>query len=68
MDQFDQAQDLEERYRKQALEAHKKQAGKPGPGSEVCVECGDEIPIARREAVPGCELCIECQREIERPR
>ncbi|ANI16785.1 conjugal transfer protein TraR [Pseudomonas citronellolis] len=33
-----------------------------------CVECGTEIPAARRIAVPGCECCVFCQgmREARR--
>ncbi|MDN6872928.1 TraR/DksA C4-type zinc finger protein [Pseudomonas citronellolis] len=33
-----------------------------------CVECGAEIPAARRIAVPGCECCVFCQgmREARR--
>ena len=30
-----------------------------------CEECGDEIPLARREAVPGVRLCIKCQSELD---
>ncbi|MBZ9576760.1 TraR/DksA family transcriptional regulator [Modicisalibacter sp. MOD 31.J] len=26
-----------------------------------CVDCGEEIPAARREAAPGAHTCIECQ-------
>lgn len=47
----------------QALAAHKARSKKMGPGSEVCLECGDVIPAARREAQPGCELCVDCQQE-----
>ena len=36
-----------------------------GESSEICTECGDIIPIARREAMPGCTLCIKCQTELE---
>ena len=32
-----------------------------GPGTLVCVECGDSIPEARRTAMPGTRYCIECQ-------
>jgi phage/conjugal plasmid C-4 type zinc finger TraR family protein len=31
-----------------------------------CIECGDEIPEARRVAVKGCTLCIFCQQLEER--
>lgn len=32
-----------------------------GPGSLVCLDCGDPIPLARREAQKGCLYCICCQ-------
>jgi phage/conjugal plasmid C-4 type zinc finger TraR family protein len=32
-----------------------------GPGSEQCVECGDDIPQARRRALPGVHTCVACQ-------
>ncbi len=32
-----------------------------GPGAEECVECGELIPEARREAVPGVSTCVACQ-------
>jgi phage/conjugal plasmid C-4 type zinc finger TraR family protein len=31
-----------------------------------CVECGDEIPEARRVAIKGCTMCIYCQELEER--
>jgi RNA polymerase-binding transcription factor DksA len=30
-------------------------------GAEHCVECGDEIPEARRKALPGARTCVTCQ-------
>jgi phage/conjugal plasmid C-4 type zinc finger TraR family protein len=36
-----------------------KQAEKPS--AKECVECGDEIPEARRLAIPGVQSCIYCQ-------
>ena len=30
-----------------------------------CEECGDEIPLQRREAIPGVELCVFCQEHHE---
>ncbi|HEY0436413.1 MAG TPA: DksA/TraR family C4-type zinc finger protein [Phenylobacterium sp.] len=32
-----------------------------GEGTEDCVECGDEIPEARRRALPGATTCVKCQ-------
>jgi phage/conjugal plasmid C-4 type zinc finger TraR family protein len=30
-----------------------------------CLECGEEIPQARRAAQRGCKYCIECQQARE---
>ncbi len=32
-----------------------------GEGSAECVECGEEIPEARRKAIPGVHTCVACQ-------
>jgi phage/conjugal plasmid C-4 type zinc finger TraR family protein len=37
-----------------------------GANDGVCDDCGEIIPLPRREAVPGCRLCIDCQRDRER--
>jgi phage/conjugal plasmid C-4 type zinc finger TraR family protein len=34
-----------------------------GPSLEHCEECGEEIPVARRQAVTGVRLCLGCQVE-----
>jgi phage/conjugal plasmid C-4 type zinc finger TraR family protein len=31
-----------------------------------CIECGDEIPEARRVAIKGCTMCVHCQELEER--
>jgi phage/conjugal plasmid C-4 type zinc finger TraR family protein len=31
-----------------------------------CEECGEPIPLARRQAVPGVRLCIECQTALDK--
>lgn len=33
--------------------------------AEFCEECGDEIPVARRQAVPGVQYCVHCQEMFE---
>jgi len=40
-----------------------------GEGSEYCVECGETIPLARRQALPGARTCVDCQsgRDASRP-
>ena len=37
-----------------------------GKGETHCLECGDEIPQARRRALPGVRTCITCQAERDR--
>lgn len=37
-----------------------------GEAETHCIECGDEIPEARRRAVPGVKTCIRCQAERDR--
>jgi phage/conjugal plasmid C-4 type zinc finger TraR family protein len=36
------------------------------PSLSNCEECGEEIPLARQQAVPGVRLCIDCQSLTER--
>ncbi len=37
-----------------------------GEGETHCVECGYEIPQARRHALPGARTCITCQSALDR--
>jgi phage/conjugal plasmid C-4 type zinc finger TraR family protein len=37
-----------------------------GEGETQCLECGDEIPAARRMALPGARTCIACQSARDR--
>ena len=37
-----------------------------GEGETHCLECGDEIPEARRRVVLGVRTCIGCQSERDR--
>ena len=32
-----------------------------GEGTKECVECGEDIPEARRIAMPGTTTCVNCQ-------
>ena len=32
-----------------------------GVGTAECVECGEDIPEARRRALPGARTCVACQ-------
>ena len=31
-----------------------------------CEECGEDIPLERRQALPGVRLCVQCQQEADR--
>jgi phage/conjugal plasmid C-4 type zinc finger TraR family protein len=37
-----------------------------GESAELCEDCGDEIPLARRRGVPGVRTCVSCQELRER--
>ena len=44
------------------LAARARLAAAAGSESEThCVECGDEIPVRRRQAVPGVRTRVACQ-------
>lgn len=36
-----------------------------GESLEVCEECGNPIPEARRKAIPGVRLCVVCQQALD---
>lgn len=36
------------------------------PSLTHCEECGDEIPVARQQAIRGVKLCVHCQTMKER--
>jgi phage/conjugal plasmid C-4 type zinc finger TraR family protein len=65
MDQFDQAQELDARFRRQALELQKRVSSYGGESRTNCLDCGDPIPEARRKILPGCIRCIECAMMFE---
>lgn len=37
-----------------------------GESAEFCIECGEAIPVARRQALPGVQLCIACQSALDK--
>jgi phage/conjugal plasmid C-4 type zinc finger TraR family protein len=37
-----------------------------GDGEPHCLECGEEIPPARRHALPGVRTCVSCQSALDR--
>jgi len=37
-----------------------------GESAFTCIECDEEIPQKRREALPGVKYCIACQKRNEK--
>lgn len=37
-----------------------------GESAAHCIECGEDIPEARRQAIPGVRTCVPCQSERDR--
>lgn len=37
-------------------------------GEQYCVDCGDEIGLARLAALPSAKRCVDCQYKLERKR
>ena len=58
-DLADKANDYAEHERQTALK-NARQSQAVSTATE-CIECGDEIPAARRKAVPHTNLCVFCQ-------
>ena len=67
-DQFDRAQDLDAYYRQQALDTHARAKRSAGESRTACIDCGDEIPEARRRVLSGCIRCRECAELFEASR
>lgn len=69
-DIYDRATALEEQTRERALAAQAKRAGltdKTVADSRTeCTDCGERIPLKRRQAMPGCTRCIHCQEMREK--
>ncbi len=38
------------------------------PSAQICEDCDEPIPDARRVAIPGVQLCVACQGERDRAR
>lgn len=66
MDECDLANDYALRDQAEALAKHRRKRT-PGAISRMqCIECGEDIPDKRRQAVPGCTRCVRCESEFER--
>lgn len=45
--------------------ANQRNQSAPVNDAPYCLECGDEIPAPRRQALPGCATCVDCQQALE---
>jgi phage/conjugal plasmid C-4 type zinc finger TraR family protein len=66
-DAMDRAQDTSSEWtRRQIQDLHHRMAIQARrPSEQYCLECGQEIPEARREAVPGVRFCVTCQQYVD---
>ena len=62
-DIFDQASDIEEADRQQALARQRAHNTGPDLRNVHCNDCGEPIDPARRAAVRNCRRCIACERQ-----
>lgn len=67
-DEGDIAQDYQARLNAAALANHRAMMSGQltTEASEICMDCDDDIPAARRAAQPGCSRCADCQAVFER--
>lgn len=66
MDMLDKASEVEASQRKMALSRHfQSNQIKLVASATHCIECGCDIPEARRIASQGCQYCIDCQSLAE---
>ncbi|EKO3413247.1 TraR/DksA C4-type zinc finger protein [Vibrio fluvialis] len=67
MDFCDDAAETEAKFQQMALANHLAGA-KPDANTESethCLECDEEIPQGRRDAIKGCKWCTACQAKRE---
>lgn len=64
-DEMDRVQGINEDFQKFALDQNQRSREPDIYTGINCIDCGEEIPEARRKASPGCRRCIGCQQEFE---
>jgi len=64
-DAADQADAIQARFNALAETVRRGQQRALRPARAVCIDCGDPIPEARRQAVPGATRCALCQADEE---
>jgi len=70
MDEGDVAQDYQAKHNAAAVADHQaRMAGQMAtPSLEICEDCEEAIPEARRKAQQGCTRCTGCQDLFDRLR
>ena len=66
MDAADVAHEREAEYIGDRIARQLRAAALDAPGSELCSDCSEPIPLERRRAVPSAHRCVECQAWAER--
>lgn len=64
MDEADIANELAQLYLEQGL-SNILAAAVTEAGDGICVDCDEDIPLARMKAKPGALRCISCQEDYE---
>lgn len=64
-DEIDQATGYNEDFQAYVLKQQQRNREPSNYTGVDCVDCGEEIPDARRQAQSGCCRCIQCQAEHE---
>ncbi|OCG26394.1 hypothetical protein A9G11_00750 [Gilliamella sp. wkB108] len=49
-----------------AIENARRQLKQGSLSANICIECGEAIPEARKLALPGVQYCLSCQQEIDK--
>jgi phage/conjugal plasmid C-4 type zinc finger TraR family protein len=65
---IDEAQQLADDRRADALAAHRMRAAPTTPGPGICIDCGCAIEAERLTACPTARRCLDCQERHERTR
>lgn len=65
-DDIDRAQERTEQWLAEQIARRAHPCAQPTLASADCIDCGIEIPAARRAAAPHCCRCIACQTAHER--
>ena len=66
MDAADVAQQIESAFLGDKLAEQRRRAALDAPGADLCADCAEPIPAARRRALPSAFRCVNCQAYAER--